>query len=160
MRPRSGSLQSLQVPAGEYLPGETARECAARTLRNDTGLDPDMLEIDWDKKLELEVGKYSYFLGRLGAHQPRPSHKFVDFMMLPIEKNSVRLSENSYICLDLRLRYVLGQLRSMHSNARLREMLFRYLEDMNTTKTTTTTTTADMDVREIGEKLGKQHISD
>ena len=75
MKPGSGWMDF----GGKLRPGETPKQGAARELREETGLDPDALDIEWSHPIFVPQCKYMVFQGRLGSAWPQPSKEMVEF---------------------------------------------------------------------------------
>eukprot|EP00747_Dinoflagellata_sp_TGD_P221170 gnl/TRDRNA2_/TRDRNA2_93044_c0_seq3.p1 gnl/TRDRNA2_/TRDRNA2_93044_c0~~gnl/TRDRNA2_/TRDRNA2_93044_c0_seq3.p1 ORF type:complete len:292 (+),score=43.24 gnl/TRDRNA2_/TRDRNA2_93044_c0_seq3:123-998(+) len=101
---RKGGLRWMDF-GGKRHPGETVKDCAAREFLEETGLDPEDLEIDWCAPVHIPICKYVFFQGWLGNHQPVASAELVTFTTLHINDTESDVAD------DFRLLRVLHYLR-------------------------------------------------
>ena len=78
----------LSEPRGKKRQGESAIACAKRELNEETGLDPDRLNIRWNQPSYIPDCKYVFFQGEIGNEQPWhittfSEYKFVRANALP-----------------------------------------------------------------------------
>ena len=90
----------LSEPGGKKMQGESAIACAKRELNEETGLDPDKLNIRWGQPSYIPDCKYVFFQGEIGNEQPWKfttfsEYKFVRANALPAS-TSFRLERVSH----------------------------------------------------------------
>jgi hypothetical protein len=85
------------------MPGETPEQTAKRELQEETGLNPDALNIDWCSPKYVPGCKYKVYFGGLGTSWPQPSEELTSFSVAKANT----LPENSTI----RLRYAVEAAR-------------------------------------------------
>eukprot|EP00746_Dinoflagellata_sp_MGD_P085542 gnl/MRDRNA2_/MRDRNA2_33856_c0_seq1.p1 gnl/MRDRNA2_/MRDRNA2_33856_c0~~gnl/MRDRNA2_/MRDRNA2_33856_c0_seq1.p1 ORF type:complete len:388 (+),score=42.59 gnl/MRDRNA2_/MRDRNA2_33856_c0_seq1:159-1322(+) len=99
--------------------GESVKACAARELREETGLDPDDLDIDWKNLYVLTDCKYAFFQGKLGNKVPQASRAISRFKKVHITAvPSSRSSEDARVGYSYRLQRVAARVRQMQASQR------------------------------------------
>ena len=66
-------------PGGKKMQGESAIACAKRELNEETGLDPDKLNIRWGQPSYIPDCKYVFFQGEIGSEHPSKFSTFSEY---------------------------------------------------------------------------------
>ena len=86
---------------GGKMQGETAIACAKRELNEETGLDPDKLNIRWGQPSYIPDCKYVFFQGEIGSEQPSKFSTFSEYKFVRADavpaSSSYRLQRVSHM---------------------------------------------------------------